>query len=137
MGATEYPGQAEYPEQAEHPEQAERAEQPPAAATYSVPWRRLPADVAPALRAVLGQMAREVSAQVVTSVPAFAAIGGSANSSGAKFSRNLDTAVRAGLERFVDPVATDQEALTPVVRELFTGLGAGEARDGRGPEILL
>jgi hypothetical protein len=119
-------------EATEYPEQAERAEHPPAAASHSVPWRRLPADVASALGAVLGQIAREVSAEVMTSVPAFAAIGGSA-----KFSRNLDTAVRAGLERFVDLVATGQEALTPVVRELFTGLGAGEARDGRGPEILL
>jgi hypothetical protein len=103
--------------------------------------------VAVALRPVLGQTAREVSAEVMASVPAFAAAGGGANSSsanssganssGAKFSRDLDTAVRAGLERFVDLVATGQEALTPVVRELFTGLGAGEARDGRGPEILL
>jgi hypothetical protein len=88
--------------------------------------------VGSALRPVLGQTAREVSAEVTTSVPAFAAMGGSA-----KFSRDLDTAVRAGLERFVSLVATREEALTPVVRELFTGLGAAEARDGRGPEILL
>jgi hypothetical protein len=103
--------------------------------------------VAAALRPVLGQMAREVCAEVTASVPAFAAIGGSANSSAAdssaadssaaKFSRDLDAAVRTGLERFADLVATGQEALTPVVRELFTGLGAAEARDGRGPEILL
>lgn len=98
----------------------------------AAPWRRLPADVASALRPVLGQTAREVAAEVKASVPAFAAIGGSA-----KFSRDLDAAVRAGLERFVDLVATGQEALTPGVRELFTGLGAAEARDGRGPEILL
>jgi hypothetical protein len=98
----------------------------------AAPWRRLPADVASALRPVLGPTAREVSAEVKASVPAFAAIRGSA-----KFSRDLDAAVRAGLERFVDLVATDEEALTPVVRELFTGLGAAEARDGRGPEILL
>src|SRR5258708_7133603 len=104
-------------------------EPPPASAT---PWRRLPADVASALRPVLGQVAREVSAEVRASVPAFAAIGGSA-----KFSRDLDTVVRAGLERFVDLVATGQEALTPLVRGLFTGLGAAEARDGRGPEVLL
>jgi len=101
-------------------------------ATTAAPWRRLPADVASALRPVLGQTAREVSAEVTASVPAFAAIGGSA-----KFSRDLDAAVRAGLERFVDLVSTGQKALTPVVRELFTGLGAAEARDGRGPEILL
>jgi hypothetical protein len=88
--------------------------------------------VASALRPVLGQAAREVSAEVTASVPAFAAIGGSA-----KFSRDLDTVVRAGLERFVNLVATREEALTPAVRELFTGLGAAEARDGRGPEILL
>jgi PucR C-terminal helix-turn-helix domain len=103
-----------------------------AAAPAAAPWRRLPADVASALRPVLDQTARAVSAEVKASVPAFAAIRGSA-----KFSRDLDAAVRAGLERFVDLVATDEEALTPVVRELFTGLGAAEARDGRGPEILL
>ena len=85
-----------------------------------------------ALRPLLGQTSREVSAGVTASIPAFAAIGGSV-----KFSRDLDAAVRAGLERFIDLVATDEEALTPVVRELFTGLGAAEARDGRGPEILL
>lgn len=96
------------------------------------PWSKLPADVAPALRPVLGQTAREVSAEVKASVPAFAAIGDSA-----KFSRDLDAAVRAGLERFAELAATGEEALTPVVRELFTALGAGEARDGRGPEILL
>jgi len=104
----------------------------PAAAPAPAPWRRLPPDVASALRPVLGQTARAVSAEVKASVPAFAAIRGSA-----KFSRDLDAAVRAGLDRFVDLVATDEEALTPVVRELFTGLGAAEARDGRGPEILL
>jgi hypothetical protein len=102
----------------------------PAAAV--APWRRLPPDVASALRPVLGRAAREVSAEVTASVPAFAEIGGSA-----KFSRDLDAAVRAGLERFVDLIATSQEALTPAVRERFTGLGAAEARDGRGPEILL
>jgi hypothetical protein len=98
----------------------------------AAPWHRLPADVASALRPVLGQTARDVSAEVTASVPAFAAIGGSA-----KFSGDLYSAVRAGLERFVDLVATGEEALTPAVRELFTGLGAAEARDGRGPEILL
>jgi hypothetical protein len=101
-------------------------------AATATPWHRLPVDVASALRPVLGQTAREVSAEVTASVPAFAAIGGSA-----KFSGDLDAAVRAGLERFVDLVATGEEALTPAVRELFTGLGAAEARDGRGPEILL
>lgn len=101
-------------------------------AALATPWRRLPADVASALRPVLGQTAREVSAEVTASVPAFAAIGGSA-----KFSRDLDAAVRAGLERFAELVATGEQALTPAVRELFTGLGAAEARDGRGPEILL
>src|ERR1700747_647215 len=100
-------------------------------AATATPWHRLPADVASALRPALGQLAREVSAEVTASVPAFAALGGSA-----RFSRDLDAAVRAGLDRFDDLVATGQEALTPAVRELFTGLGAAEARDGRGPEIL-
>jgi hypothetical protein len=98
----------------------------------TAPWSRLPADVASALRPVLAQTAREVAAEVTGSIPAFAEIGG-----GAKFSRDLDAAVGAGLERFVDLVATGQEALTPAVAELFTGLGAAEARDCRGPEILL
>src|SRR5581483_484106 len=98
----------------------------------ATPWRGLPPDAASALRPVLGQTAREVSAEVTASIPAFAAAGRSA-----KFSRDLDAAVRAGLERFVDLVGTGEQALTPAVRELFTGLGAAEARDGRGPEILL
>jgi len=101
-------------------------------ATPSTPWCRLSADVASALRPVLSQTAREVSAEVTASVPAFAAMGGRA-----KFSRDLDAAVRTGLDRFVELAGTGQEALTPAVRELFSGLGAAEARDGRGPEILL
>lgn len=103
-----------------------------AAADTTIPWRRLPPDVASALRPVLGQTACEVSAEVTASIPAFAASAGSA-----KFSRDLDTAVRAGLDRFADLVATSQEALSPPVRERFTGLGAAEARDGRSPEYLL
>jgi hypothetical protein len=98
----------------------------------AAPWRRLAPDVARALRPVLGHAAREVSAAVLASVPAFAAMGGSA-----KFSRDLDEAVRAGLDRFADLIATSQQALTPAVRERFTGLGAAEARDGRGPEMLI
>jgi len=101
-------------------------------AVTGAPWSRLSPDVAAALRPVLAQTARDVSAEVTASVPAFAAIG-----PGAKFSRDLDAAVRTGLDRFVDLVGTGQEALTPAVRDLFSGLGAAEARDGRGPEILL
>src|SRR5258707_546081 len=68
-------------------------EHPPASAT---PWRKLPADVASALRPVLGQMAREVSAEVMASVPAFAAIGGSA-----KFIDELASACTDGYARQV------------------------------------
>ena len=103
-----------------------------APAAVTAPWQKLPADVASALRPVLGRTAREISAEVTEAIPAFAAIGGSA-----RFSGDLEGAVRAGLERFVDLVATGEQALTPAVAELFTGLGAAEARDGRGPEILL
>ena len=47
-------------------------------AATSTPWSRLSADVAAVLRPVLAQTAREVSAEVTASVPAFAAIGGGA-----------------------------------------------------------
>ena len=68
---------------------------------------------------------------VTEATPAFATI------EDAKFQRDVRTAVQVALERFLDLVGTDEPALPPRVRDVFVALGAGEAREGRGPEVLL
>jgi hypothetical protein len=68
---------------------------------------------------------------VTSSSPAFAEDGDS------KLTRDVHTAVRVALERFLDLIGTRQPALPPVVREVFVALGAAEAREDRGPQALL
>ena len=97
----------------------------------AAPWRRLPADVATALRPRLPDAVEAVADAVTAATPAFAAIEDS------KFDRDLRTAVRVALEHFLDLVGTDEPALPPQVREVFVALGAAEAREDRGPETLL
>jgi hypothetical protein len=101
---------------------------PPAALA---PWRRLPADVATALRAGLPDAVRAVADAVTAGTPVFATVEDS------KVDRDVRTAVQVALERFVDLVGTDEPALPPHVHEVFVALGAAEAREDRGPEALL
>lgn len=72
-----------------------------------------------------------VAGAVTEATPAFADI------DDPKFERDVLTAVRVALERFLDLVGTDEPALPPRFREVFVGLGAAEAREDRGPEALL
>ncbi len=95
------------------------------------PWRRLPADLATAMRPQLAATVQEIAATVTGATPAFAGI------ENAKFQRDVRTAVTVALERFLDLVGTDGPALPPRSREVFVGLGAAEAREDRGPEALL
>ncbi|MFG1803555.1 PucR family transcriptional regulator [Micromonospora carbonacea] len=95
------------------------------------PWQRLPADLAAAMRPHLPATVGAVAAAVTEATPAFAAI------SDAKFARDVRTAVQVAFERFVDLVGTAEPALPPRVRDVFVALGAGEAREDRGPEALL
>jgi DNA-binding PucR family transcriptional regulator len=81
----------------------------------------------PQLPATVGAIADAVTA----STPAFAAIESD------KFHRDVRGAVLVALERFLDLIGTDEPALPPHVREVFVALGAGEARENRGPEALL
>lgn len=94
------------------------------------PWARLPVSVAVGLRPELAGTIHTL-AEVAAATPRFADI------TDPKFERDVDTAVRVALERFVDLVATNEPALPPEVREVYVGLGAAEARDERGPEALL
>jgi len=55
----------------------------------------------------------------------------------AKFERDARSAVEVALARFVDLAGTDEPALPPRFREVFVALGAAEAREHRGPEVLL
>ncbi len=97
----------------------------------ALPWRRLPADLAPAMRPALEANVRAVADAVKAATPALAQL------SGPKVERDVRTAVQVALERFLDLAGTAEAALTPHVREVFVGLGAAEAREGRGPEALL
>ncbi|MFY1637933.1 helix-turn-helix domain-containing protein [Solwaraspora sp. WMMB335] len=98
----------------------------------STPWRRLPAELAPAMRSRLPAVVRAVATTVTRTTPAFAAA-----EHDAKLQRDVRTAVEVALERFLDLVGTDEPALPPPVREVFVFLGAAEARENRGPETLL
>ena len=96
------------------------------------PWQRLPADLADGDAAAAWR--RPCGRSPTPSPrrrPAFAAI------EDAKFERDVRTAVQVALERFLDLVGTDEPALPPPVREVFVALGAAEAREDRGPEVLL
>jgi hypothetical protein len=95
------------------------------------PWRRLSPDLTAAMRPQLAATVREVAQALTEADPAFA------EAENAKFERDVRTAVTVALERFLELVGTDEPALPPRSREVFTGLGAAEAREDRGPEALL
>jgi hypothetical protein len=95
------------------------------------PWQRLHPELATAMRPQLHAAVQAIANAVTEATPAFATI------EDAKFQRDVRTAVQVALERFLDLVGTDEPALPPRVRDVFVALGAGEAREGRGPEALL
>src|SRR5262245_50141360 len=97
----------------------------------TTPWQRLPAGLAVAMRPHLPATVRAIADAVAVSTPAFAA-----NESD-KFHRDVDAAVQVALVRFLDLIGTDEPALPPEFRDVFVALGASEARENRGPEILL
>jgi DNA-binding PucR family transcriptional regulator len=97
----------------------------------STPWQRLPADLPAAMRPRLAATVRAIADAVTAATPAFARTGN------AKFGRDVRTAVQVALERFLDLSGTDEPALPPRIREVFVALGAAEARENRGPEVLL
>ena len=97
----------------------------------NAPWQRLPADLSVAMRPRLEATVRDVADAVIAATPAFA------NIEDPKFARDVRTAVKVALERFLDLVGTDEPALPPSSRDVFLGLGAAEAREDRGPEALL
>ncbi|MEU4564556.1 helix-turn-helix domain-containing protein [Actinoplanes sp. NPDC023936] len=92
------------------------------------PWQRLPADLPPAMRSRLPATVEAIATGAAT---AFTGEGG------AKFERDVRTAVQVALDRFLDLAGTAEPALSPRIREVFVALGAAEAREDRGPEVLL
>jgi hypothetical protein len=96
-----------------------------------IPWRRLPDGLSAAMRPRLPATVQAIADAITVATPAFATI------EDAKFGRDVRTAVQVAIERFLDLVGTDDAALPPRVREVFVALGAGEAREDRGPEALL
>ncbi|MFG2062391.1 PucR family transcriptional regulator [Micromonospora sp. NPDC048871] len=97
----------------------------------ATPWRRLPTDLATAMRPHLPATVPAVAVAVTEATPAFATV------TDEKFRRDVHTAVQVALDRFLDLVGTDEPALPPRIREVFVALGAAEAREDRGPEALL
>jgi PucR-like helix-turn-helix protein len=95
------------------------------------PWSRLPKELGQILRPEVPATVEAIASGLTASVPGFSEI------SDEKFVRDLRDGVRVGLERFLELVGTHEPVLTTAVREVFQGLGAGEARDGREPEYLL
>jgi hypothetical protein len=95
------------------------------------PWQRLPPELAAAMRPRLPATVQAIADAITVATPAFAGI------EDAKFTRDVHTAVQAAVERFLELVGTDDAALPAGVREVFVALGAGEAREDRGPEALL
>ncbi|MEU4241294.1 helix-turn-helix domain-containing protein [Actinoplanes sp. NPDC026619] len=93
----------------------------------TTPWRRVPADLAAAMRPRLPDTVPVIAAAVAGINPA----------TGAKFERDVTTAVQVALDRFLDLAGTDEPALPPRIREVFVALGAAEARENHGPEVLL
>ncbi len=97
------------------------------------PWQQLDAEIATALHDGLGEVVDALRGAVPVDVPAFA----EPAATDPKFARDIDRAVTAALDRFVSIVGRDEPALTPTEHTLYSDLGAGEARDGRGLESLL
>jgi hypothetical protein len=95
----------------------------------TTPWLNLPGDFAIAMRPRLPDAEQAISAAVGENTGTAAA--------GEKFQRDVRTAVKVALDRFVDLAGTDEPALPPRIREVFVGLGAAEARENRGPETVL
>src|SRR5690349_4074355 len=95
----------------------------------TTPWLNLPGDFKIAMRPRLPDAVRAISDAVGENTGAAAA--------GEKFQRDVRTAVKVALDRFVDLARTDEPALPPRIREVFVGLGAAEARENRGPETVL
>jgi hypothetical protein len=80
------------------------------------------------MRPRLPATAREIEAAVRETI---------AQGDNAKFQRDVRTAVQVALDRFVELTGTGEPALPPRIREVFVALGAGEARENRGAEVLL
>jgi hypothetical protein len=91
-------------------------------------WSRLPRDLPAAMRPRLPDTVRAI---------ADAAGGAFVGIRTVKYERDVRTAVQVALEGFLDLAGSDEPALPPRIREVFVALGAAEARDDRGPEMLL
>ncbi|BCY07179.1 PucR family transcriptional regulator [Actinoplanes sp. L3-i22] len=104
----------------------------------TTPWQRVPTDLAAAMRPRLPATVPAIADAVTAANPALAATSKTkAETSRTKFDRDLRTAVQVALDRFLDLAGTDEPALPPPIREVFVALGAAEARENRGPELLL
>lgn len=95
------------------------------------PWERLPDDLATAMRPRLDETVREIADTVTAASPAFRGV------SDPKFARDVTRAVTVALERFLDLAGRSEPALPPETRAVFVSLGAAEAREERGTEVLL
>lgn len=99
--------------------------------TYDLlPWRLLDPGIAAAITTRFDEIADEIADGVTRSVPEFA------DSDSAKNRRDIDEAVTVALRRFVQLIGTDEAALSPEASEVFVGIGAAEAREARGPQVL-
>jgi len=102
-----------------------------AALTDPTPWSKVDPSAAAALVERIDEVVDELALGVTASIPVLAA------TENAKLGRDVREAVRVAIGRFASLLGTSDPALTPEVREVFVGLGAGEAREDRGTDVLL
>lgn len=99
-------------------------------APSTTPWQRLPADLATAMHPYIEATAEAIVVAVSTAIPALNMWPGT------KIERDVILAGEVAIQRFLELLGTDEPALAPEAREVFVGIGAGEARENRGPDIL-
>jgi PucR C-terminal helix-turn-helix domain len=92
------------------------------------PWRRLPPEIAPALRPSAPAVAEEMIQAVITTVPAYA------RPLEGEFGEGIRAGVRQALDHFLAEIAAGGEVPRP---DVYRALGQGEMESGRSLDSLL
>jgi hypothetical protein len=92
------------------------------------PWRRLPPEIAPALRPSAPAVAEEMLQAVITTVPAYS------RPLEGEFGEAIRAGVRQALDHFLAEIAASDEVPRP---DVYRALGQGEQQSGRSLDSLL
>ena len=102
-------------------------------ATTVRPWRTLPQDIGPLVQPYAPQFVEELHEALEREIPVFLSVA----RTDPNFSSDVEMAVNLAATSFLSLIGHDEPALSPESRDVFTRLGADEAREGRGVETLL